>query len=133
MRQDIVEGVRRLIARPAFTSIAVAILAIGIGTNTAIFSAVTTLLARPLPIPDGDHVVAGLALREGFDPFGTSWLEYSAYRTRSHVFAESGLALQRSASIVGRGEPEQVRSAAVTSGYMAALGVPPAIGRALNG
>ena len=91
MNQDLREALRRLIAKPAFTIVAVMTLALGIGANTAIFSAVTALLVRPLPVADADRVVSGVALREGFDPFGTSLLEYVAYRDAARSFDTSAL------------------------------------------
>ena len=83
-------------------------------------------------MPDGDGVVCGLALREGFDPFGTSLLEYAAYRDASRAFADSGLASQRVFTLAGRDEPERVQGAAVMAGYLAALAVSPIAGRALT-
>jgi len=80
MTQDLREAIRRLSAKPAFTAVAILTLALGIGANTAVYTAVSALLVRSLPVPDADRVVQGLALREGFDPFGTSLLEYAAYR-----------------------------------------------------
>jgi len=94
--QDVRYGARMLLKQPGFTLIAVAALAISIGANTAIFSAINALLLRPLPLKDIDRLVSTFALREGFDPFGCSFLEYEAYRDRSHVFSSSGVATQRS-------------------------------------
>ena len=132
MTQDLREALRRLLAKPAFTVVAVLTLALGIGANTAIFSAVTALLVRPLPVPDADRVVSGVALREGYDPFGTSLLEYLAYRDASRSFAASGIALQRFVTITGHDEPERIHGAEVTTGYLDALGVTPIAGRALT-
>jgi putative ABC transport system permease protein len=132
MTQDLREALRRLLAKPAFTVVAVLTLALGIGANTAIFSAVTALLVRPLPVPDADRIVSGIALREGFDPFGTSLLEYLAYRDASRSFADSGLALQRFLTITGHDEPERIHGAEVTAGYLGALGVSPIAGRAFT-
>jgi len=128
--QDLRYGMRMLLKQPGFTLIAVAALALSIGANTAIFSAVNTLLLRPLPVEKIDQLVFSVALREGFDPFGSSFLEYTAYRDRSHSFVSSGVAAQRSFNLVGRGEPERVRGAAVMANYLTTLGVKPVIGRA---
>jgi len=116
---------------PGFTTIAVLTLALGIGANTAIFSAVAALLVRPLPVADADRVVFGVALREGFDPFATSLLEYAAYR-RSTVLQSSGLALQGSFTITGHDEPERVHGASVTAGYFATIGTTPSAGRTIT-
>ena len=132
MMHDLRDALRRLIAKPAFTAMAVMTLALGIGANTAIYGAAAALLVRPLPVPDGDRVVCGLALREGFDPFGTSLLEYAAYRDASRAFSDSGLASQRVFTLAGRDEPERVQGAGVMAGYLAALAVSPIAGRALT-
>ncbi len=130
--QDIRYGARMLLKQRGFTLIAIAALALSIGANTAIFSAVNTLLLRPLPVENIDRLVFSVALREGFDPFGSSFLEYAAYRDRSHSFVSSGMATQRSFNLIGRGEPERVRGAAVMTDYLMTLGVQPVIGRAFS-
>jgi len=127
--QDLRYGVRMLLKQPGFTLIAVAALAISIGANTAIFSAINALLLRPLPVKDIDRLVSTIALREGFDPFGSSFLEYAAYRDRTHLFVSSGMATQRSFNLIGQREPERVRGAAVTADYLTTLGVIPVLGR----
>ena len=55
---DIRYALRNLLRRPGFTLIAVITLAVGIGANTAIFSAIHSLLLNPLPFPELDRVVA---------------------------------------------------------------------------
>src|SRR5881397_1432171 len=126
--QDLRYGGRMLLKQPGFTLITVAVLALSIGANTAIFSAINALLLRPLPVKDIDRLVFSIALREGFDPFGSSFLEYAAYRDRSHSFVSSGVATQRSFNLLGQGEPEHVRGATVMADYLTTLGVKPAVG-----
>jgi putative ABC transport system permease protein len=130
--QDLHYGARTLLKQPGFTLIAVAALALSIGANTAIFSAVNALLLRPLPVENVERLVFSIALREGFDPFESSFLEYAAYRDRSHCFESSGLAAQRSFNLIGRDEPEHIRGAAVMADYLTTLGVKPVVGRAFS-
>src|SRR5438876_5931675 len=130
--QDLRYGARILLKQPGFTLITVATLALGIGANTAIFSAINALLLRTLPVEDVDRLVVSVTLREGFDPFGSPFLEYAAYRDRSHSFASSGVAAQRSFNLIGQGEPERVRGATVMADYLTTLGVKPLIGRAFS-
>jgi len=127
--QDIRYALRMLRKNLGFTAIAVLTLALGIGANTAIFSAVNTLLLQPLPVKDIDSIMFSVALREGYDPFGSSWLEYHAFRDRSHVISNMGLATQQSFNLAEGSEPERIQGAALESEYLRTLGVGPVIGR----
>ncbi len=130
--QDIRFGLRMLRKNPAFTLVAVLTLALGIGANTAIFSAANSVLLRPLPLKDAERVIFVVSLREGFDPFGTSLLEFSAYKDRSHSLSSVGLASARSFNVTGRGEPERIQGAAILANYLSTLGVQPVIGRSFT-
>src|SRR6266513_2456363 len=130
--QDVRYGARVLLKSPGYTAIAVAALSLSIGANTAVFSAVNTLLLRPLPLKDLDRLVFSVALREGFDPFGSSLLEFEAYRQRNHSFESIGVAMQRSFNLIGRGEPERIRGASIMADYLTTLGVKPVLGRSLT-
>ncbi len=130
--QDLRYGARILLKSPGYTAIAVMALALSIGANTAVFSAVNTLLLRPLPLEDLDRLVFSVALREGFDPFESSLLEFAAYQQRNHSFARIGAAMQRSFNLIGRGEPERIRGASIMADYLTTLGVKPVLGRSFS-
>ena len=55
--KDIRYGFRGLIKRPAFTAVALIILALGIGANTAIFTLLNAVVLKPLPVPKPDELV----------------------------------------------------------------------------
>src|SRR5947199_1726598 len=131
--QDVRYGARMLLKSPAYTAVAVAVLALSIGANTALFSAVNTLLLRPLPLKDLDRLVLNQVLREGFDPYESSLLELQAFQQRSHSFVSIGVARQRSFNLIGRGEPERIRGASIAADYLTTLGVKPILGRSFSG
>src|SRR5437762_6081976 len=126
---DLRFALRQLRKSPGFTLIAVLALALSIGANTAIFSAVNTLLLRPLPLEDFDRLVSRVAMREGVDPFVSSFLEFAADKQRNHSFSSMGAAMQRSFNLTGHGEPERARGASIMADYLTTLGVKPILGR----
>jgi len=130
--QDVRHSMRMLRKSPGFTAAAILTLALGIGANTAVFSALNTLLLRPLPVKNAERLTFIVSLREGFDPFGTSLLEYTAYQERSHLFAGWGLAADRSFNLIQQGEPERVQGAAILPDYLSTLGVQPVLGRSFT-
>jgi putative ABC transport system permease protein len=129
MIADLKFALRMLAKAPGFTAVAVATLAVGIGASTVVFSAVNALLLRPLPVEKPQQLTCGYAMREGVQPYLTSLLEYAAYRDRTHSFSRSGIGSQRFFNLVARGEPQQLRGAAVTTDYFNTLGVQTVAGR----
>jgi predicted permease len=128
---DLRYALRRLLAAPAFTAVAVLSLALGIGANTTIFSVVNALLLRPIPVAHPERLVTVHAVDKdgsGFHSF--SYLDYADYRDGTRTL--SGLAASGFAvSTMGRGaEAEVVAGVLVTGNYFDVLGVRPVVGRA---
>ncbi len=129
--QDLRFGVRSLARYPSYSLVVVLILALGIGANTAIFSAVYGILLRPLPYAEGDRLVLLRQLdpRGGDEATGVSPLEMADYRAKSPALA--GLVEHHSMwfNLLSRGEPERVQTGVVSWNYFDILGIEPVLGR----
>jgi len=133
--QDARFALRTFRRAPAFTAVAVLTLAIGIGANTAIFSAVDALLIRPLPFPHPEQLMkVGLIVpaRNGNPPrtdMVWSYPKFTAFRDAQHLFSDVALYTDDQSTITGDGEAERVRTEIVGARYLPALGISPALGR----
>ena len=90
LAQDIRYGIRILISKPSFTTVAVIALALGIGANTAIFSVVNAVLLRPLPYIDPERLVV-MESGKGYAPDqfgGTSPADFWEYKDQSDSFEQ---------------------------------------------
>ncbi|MGH9761074.1 MAG: ABC transporter permease, partial [Blastocatellia bacterium] len=125
---------RLLITRRAFSVVALLMIALGIGANTAVFSLLNAVLLRPLPgVERPDRVVTLLSTLRGNDYTNFSYPDYLDIRNRNHSFA--GMCSDiRSWVNVGApgGTPERVRGDLVTGNYFSVLGVKPEAGRLLT-
>jgi putative ABC transport system permease protein len=118
---------------PGFTLVAVAVLALGIGANTAIFSVVNAVLLRPLPYPGAERVVAfeGVNPSEGITRSNLSAPDFADWRAAQQSFEALAMFTSGSANLTGGDEPERVGASAVSADFFRALGVGAARGRAL--
>jgi predicted permease len=136
LARDLRHALRGLLRAPMFTVVAVATLAIGIGSTTAVFSVVDGVLLKPLPYPESDELVAvwhdapgapGLTAVAGGLQLSPSMLV--TFQDENRSFEQIGLWTVQTVNVTGLAEPEQVAAAAVTSQVLDAFGVPPLLGR----
>jgi putative ABC transport system permease protein len=129
LMQDLRFAVRSLGKRPGLTFVAIFTLAIGIGANTAIFTAVHSVLLQSLPFPKADRlaIVWSTLGNEGRAP--ASGPELATLRQRSRLFEDLGAIWAQSGALTDEGEPEQVRLGMVTANFLGILGTNPRLGR----
>ncbi|HEX6965935.1 MAG TPA: ABC transporter permease, partial [Gemmatimonadaceae bacterium] len=127
--QDIRYAVRSLLRAPAFTLSAVAVLTLGIGASTAVFSAVDAVLLTRLPYPHDERLVRIYEQNSPTNRWTLSVADLQAIETRGHTLSAVGAAQQREVPVSAGREPEQLRAGYATSGFFRALGVEPAQGR----
>lgn len=153
--QDLRYGLRMLFRNPAFTAVAVFALALGIGINTAAFTAYKAVIRRPLDARDpGQMVNLALTLQSDANASQFSYPDYEAYRDQLHSFTgliasshdqltltdAGGVVSGRSAvagSLLGRlglippgsKNAEFAETLLVSENYFSVLGVPPLRGR----
>jgi putative ABC transport system permease protein len=129
--RDLRASIRSLLKKPGFTVVVVSMLAVGIATNTAIFSVVNGVLLRPLPYENDDRVVTvwQTAPNRGVDREETSPADFFDWQEQSQSFEEFGLAEPWGHLMTGDAEPEAIRSWVVSPGFFEALGAQPFLGR----
>jgi predicted permease len=133
--QDLRYGVRTLAKNPAFTLIAMATLALGIGANTAMFSLLDQVVLRLLPVRDPEHIVivreTGNHYANTFGANTISWPMFEDLRDNNQVF--SGMFCRFPAIVnIGYGDRAAQISAELVSGsYFPILGVGAALGRTI--
>jgi putative ABC transport system permease protein len=127
-------ALRQLIKNPAFSVIAIATLALGIGANTAIFSIVNSVLLRPLPYPDANRI---MVVNESSGPgqdYSVALPDYLDWQKDNTVFENLAATHKESrnlSGIQGR-DPERVSGAAVTRNFFNIIGLSPEIGRTFS-
>ena len=124
-------AIRQMRRNPGFFSVALAALALGIGANTAIFSAVEGVLLRPLPFADASKLVMVWedASYLGFAQNTPALGNFVDWRAQNQVFTDMAAMRFSNASLNGDQAPEQALGRRVTPNFFDVLGVQPAVGR----
>lgn len=132
--QDIKYAIRSLVKRPGFATMTVLTLAIGIGANAAIFSAVRAVLLRPLPFPSPEQLVqvSSTSARAPERAGGTaSPPDFTDWRQGSTSFVDLSAINDSAYALTGLGAAEQISGANVTGDFFNVLAVAPIYGRTL--
>lgn len=132
--RDVRFSLRTMAKKPSFTAVAIIIMALGIGANTAIFSLVRAVLLRPLPFANPERLVIVWedASFVGFPKNTPAPANYMDWKARNEVFEDMAAVTDRDFNLTGDGEPEKVYAFAVHGNFFPLLGVEPAAGRALT-
>jgi putative ABC transport system permease protein len=135
LEQDLRFALRSFRRTPGLTAVAVLTLALGIGANTAIFSAVNALLLRHLPFPQPGRLMSvslTVPQRGNFPPRDDivwSWPKFEALRGMQHVFAQTTLWTSEMMTIRYGDQTLRDNAEYTDGGYLPTLGVRTALGR----
>src|SRR5213080_172493 len=132
--RDLRFGVRTLRKSPGFTAVGVLTLALGIGANTVIFSAVYAVLLKPLPFKDSDRLVF---IEKKNPPRGwtrnpISPAEILAWRDQSGAFEDIAAYTQLTCVLIGAGEAEEDPCEVISSNLFPLLAFAPIRGRTFS-
>lgn len=134
MLQDFRFATRMFVKHPGFALIAVLMLALGIGANTAIFSIITAVLLRPLPYDHAERIyhVWDNNLARGVQEVLVSYPKFSEWKAQSNSFDGVAAFTPRSFGLKAEGEPEQAQGARVSADFFQVMGVKPILGRTFS-
>ena len=128
--KDIRYGVRMLTKNPGVTLVAIVTLALGIGANTAIFSAVNAFLMRPLPVPNAHELVRPMEVAEdGNVSDEMSYPDFLDYRDQSTLFAGLSAEDMVQAAIDAENQNDVIWGQVVSASYFDVMQVKPIMGR----
>jgi predicted permease len=127
--QDLRYGARMLRKNSGFTLVAVLTLALGIGSNTAIFSVVNGVLLNPLPYPHPEQLVTLHQNKANFEFGSISYPNFRDWQKDNHTFSSMAISRRFDFSLTGLGDAEQLRGRFISSDFFSTVGVNPVHGR----
>jgi putative ABC transport system permease protein len=122
-------AVRRLLKTPTFTIIAVLVIALGIGMNTATFSVIEGVVLRPLPYAGAERLVVVSGSHPQIGRFSASYPDFADLKSQSQSFEYFGAYYQKGFTLTGHNEPHRVQGYYVSADFFPMLGASPALGR----
>ena len=131
--QDVRYAFRSLARSPGFTATVIVTLALGIGANTAIFSALYGVLFRPLPYPHPERMVTLRSTRQGSrGERPVTYPQFQFIKDHGAVFDALGVSTGFGVNLFAGNSAEHLQMLRVSADYFKALGVSPALGRTFS-
>ncbi len=129
--QDVLFAWRLLRKSPGFALVAVAILGVCIGANTAVFSVIDAVILQPLPYADSSRILflSESNRAKGFHLFGVSSADYLDWAQRTTTFSHLAAYSTESVNLANADTPKRVRAARVTQDFFQVFQVNPKLGR----
>ena len=127
--QDVRYALRQLRKTPGFACTVIVILALGIGSTTAIFSTINPILFEPLPYPQARRIVMMWYAAEDGSRIPQTFHTYRELAERSRSLEAIAVMKPWQPALSGADHPERFDGQQVSANYFHALGVPPALGR----
>ena len=125
-------ALRRIRREPAFAAGIIAVLAVAIGANTAMFALVHAILIRPLPLTDPDRLITFTIVRPGTDRQPLSLLDLNDFKESSRTLEGIASMFGWSANLTGNGDAERLTAMRVSADYFAITGPQVQLGRPLQ-
>src|SRR6516162_299624 len=134
MLQDVIHALRQFRLNPAFFAIAICVIALGIGANTAMFSVINAVILKPLPYANPDRLVMLWETRPDLGAANNvvSAGNYLDWRARSTSFDAMSAMLFRTQNLTGIGEPEEVGVQFIGQDFFPMLGLSMSHGRSFT-
>ena len=127
--QDLRFSWRQLLKSRGFTLTAVAVLGLGIGASTAIFSAVNPILFEPLPYPHSDRIMMIWYGGEGGTRVPPAFHNYREVAARGRSYENLAVMKPWTPALTGADQPERLDGQQVSADYFRTLGIEPVLGR----
>ncbi|HTS31266.1 MAG TPA: ABC transporter permease [Bryobacteraceae bacterium] len=130
LSQDLRYAIRSLLKSPAFATIAILTLALGVGANTAVFSVVNGVLLNPLPYVHSDQLAAVYAKTPGFDRAPAVYLNFLDWQGSAQTFTSMAIYRNQDYNYIGVTQAQRLSGYMISAGFFSTLGVKPILGRA---
>jgi len=127
--RDLRYAVRGILRAPVFSIVVILTLAVGIGANTAIFSAVYAVLLKPLPFPSGERLVWLGESNGNATGVSVTWLNFEHWFKENHTFESMAAFETADLTLTGHGQAKLTHAGIVTSEFFQLTGSRSMIGR----